>query len=401
MKKNFLSMMFLFGTATCITAQNATVESPFDGQSIPVTHWSASLKGGASFFRAGNANFTQLEKADLLIGGTLDYTINPLFGLGIEYLYSPYSNNHAATKAFNGDLKGSLNDAIVYGSLNLSNLLSPYRSAFWSKINIYGNAGVGLGFYNTSIQGAAEKSKNCSMVKYGLNLEYTLSNKWALGLEGQYRYYERSNLGSAKGSIGSGDALAATLGLRYKFASKTNKKHARNISMYEYVPKPAPAVVPLAVKCNCDEALNRIKELERQNNSLNQKQQKLEADLKALSALREVSVDPSFQNIEFETGSNILTKASCERLDNLVSVLNKYTWSELLVSGHTDNVGNDALNQNLSESRANAVKAYLAKKGIPEAKIKAVGYGETKPISSNDNLEGRSKNRRVEFVVNM
>jgi outer membrane protein OmpA-like peptidoglycan-associated protein len=70
------------------------------------------------------------------------------------------------------------------------------------------------------------------------------------------------------------------------------------------------------------------------------------------------------------------------------------------VAGHTDNIGTVAYNQNLSERRANAVKKYLTSKGIDVVRITAVGYGETKPIVSNDDeKDGREINRRVEFMI--
>jgi OOP family OmpA-OmpF porin len=68
-----------------------------------------------------------------------------------------------------------------------------------------------------------------------------------------------------------------------------------------------------------------------------------------------------------------------------------------IVEGHTDNVGADAYNMNLSKERAKAVMDYLVSKGVPATKISSVGYGEEKPIASNETEEGRSKNRRVEI----
>jgi OOP family OmpA-OmpF porin len=78
---------------------------------------------------------------------------------------------------------------------------------------------------------------------------------------------------------------------------------------------------------------------------------------------------------------------------------------EILIEGHTDAMGTDAYNQKLSEKRAESVKKYLISKGIPPMQLKAVGFGETKPIAPNklangkDNPEGRAMNRRVEFEV--
>ena len=70
-----------------------------------------------------------------------------------------------------------------------------------------------------------------------------------------------------------------------------------------------------------------------------------------------------------------------------------------LVEGNTDSVGGEAYNQKLSERRADAVKDVLVKSDIEASRITTVGYGETRPVASNDTEEGRAKNRRVSIVV--
>jgi outer membrane protein OmpA-like peptidoglycan-associated protein len=72
---------------------------------------------------------------------------------------------------------------------------------------------------------------------------------------------------------------------------------------------------------------------------------------------------------------------------------------KLGIYGHTDNVGNESANQSLSERRANAVRAYLLKKGVSEAQIETKGFGSANPIADNTSAEGKSKNRRVEIVL--
>jgi OOP family OmpA-OmpF porin len=101
--------------------------------------------------------------------------------------------------------------------------------------------------------------------------------------------------------------------------------------------------------------------------------------------------------IYFETGKATLKKESYAQLDALVTILNKYPEANLTIEGHTDNVGGDEYNMDLSQRRTDSVKAYLMSKGILESRLKAIGFGETKPIADNTKASGRAKNRRVEL----
>ncbi len=103
--------------------------------------------------------------------------------------------------------------------------------------------------------------------------------------------------------------------------------------------------------------------------------------------------------ILFETGSSVIKKSSYKILDETVTVLKDNEELNISVDGHTDNVGKPASNMKLSQARANAVKAYLVKKGIKASRIEATGYGDTKPIADNATAEGRLQNRRVELNV--
>jgi outer membrane protein OmpA-like peptidoglycan-associated protein len=108
-------------------------------------------------------------------------------------------------------------------------------------------------------------------------------------------------------------------------------------------------------------------------------------------------LDKFGKSIFFNFDSYTLKTESHPALDEAVKILNKYPDVMFIVEGHTDNVGADAYNMNLSKERAKAVMDYLVSKGVPATKISSVGYGEEKPIASNETEEGRSKNRRVEI----
>jgi outer membrane protein OmpA-like peptidoglycan-associated protein len=107
----------------------------------------------------------------------------------------------------------------------------------------------------------------------------------------------------------------------------------------------------------------------------------------------------AFDNLEFETGKDIIRSSSFASLDELATLLKKKPTWKLRIAGHTDNVGKPAANLKLSEKRAKAVKKYLTEKGVADANLIAEWYGQTKPIASNKTPEGRQKNRRVEMTI--
>ncbi len=107
----------------------------------------------------------------------------------------------------------------------------------------------------------------------------------------------------------------------------------------------------------------------------------------------------AFDNLEFESGKALIKESSLSSMDELADLLMNRPYYRLLISGHTDNVGNAAANLKLSKSRADAVKKYLVKSGVEGDRIITEGFGSKKPIASNKTLVGRQKNRRVEMKV--
>jgi outer membrane protein OmpA-like peptidoglycan-associated protein/predicted negative regulator of RcsB-dependent stress response len=105
------------------------------------------------------------------------------------------------------------------------------------------------------------------------------------------------------------------------------------------------------------------------------------------------------RNVFFETGSAALRAESLGELDRLALLLQESPGLKIQINGHTDQVGDEASNQNLSEQRARSVWEYLRSKGITEERLRYKGFGESRPIESNDTPEGRARNRRTEFEV--
>jgi len=104
-------------------------------------------------------------------------------------------------------------------------------------------------------------------------------------------------------------------------------------------------------------------------------------------------------NITFVTAGHNLNADFYKVLDSVVLVLQEYNKTIIVSAGHTDSRGSDEYNQALSERRANSVAQYLISKGVVEARIEAVGFGEKAPIADNATDAGRSLNRRVELSL--
>lgn len=105
------------------------------------------------------------------------------------------------------------------------------------------------------------------------------------------------------------------------------------------------------------------------------------------------------KNIYFNTNKATLQNISYDPLNQLVDILNKYPNAKLTIEGYTDNTGTNAYNIELSENRAKTVLSYLVSKGIAADRLTAVGYGEEKPVATNNTAEGRTLNRRVELKL--
>ncbi|NBL64883.1 OmpA family protein [Flavobacterium sp. NST-5] len=103
--------------------------------------------------------------------------------------------------------------------------------------------------------------------------------------------------------------------------------------------------------------------------------------------------------VRFDTNKSTLTAAAKANLDKLVTVFNSYPDTDIVIYGYTDSTGPADYNLTLSDQRADAVKNYLISKGLVASRFKTTGMGIADPIASNDTVEGRAQNRRVEFAI--
>ena len=107
----------------------------------------------------------------------------------------------------------------------------------------------------------------------------------------------------------------------------------------------------------------------------------------------------NMSDVLFDFGKYTLRPGAREKLAKISGIVLSHPGLKLEIEGHTDSVGSDEFNQQLSENRAGAVRDYFLQQGIPSNNLTARGFGETTPVASNDTAEGRQGNRRVELVV--
>jgi len=200
-------------------------------------------------------------------------------------------------------------------------------------------AGIGGMHYSRANEDTTDNRYNKFAVSYGGGLKWFFAENWAV--RGDVRHV--MNFDSFHNN------LLGTIGLTYAFGGKRSAA------------PPAPAPEPAA-----------------------------EAIEKGRTTL----------DVKFDFDKSVIKKGYFGDIDNLVSVMKQYPETNVALEGHTCSIGSDAYNKRLSQRRADAVKQYMVEKGgIPANRLNAIGYGEERPIASNDTEDGRRQNRRTEAVV--
>jgi outer membrane protein OmpA-like peptidoglycan-associated protein len=128
--------------------------------------------------------------------------------------------------------------------------------------------------------------------------------------------------------------------------------------------------------------------------------QQLQQELAALQAKQtDRGLVLTLGDVLFETGKATLRPGALRNLYPLVTFLQKYPERRVVIEGHTDSVGSDAYNLDLSQRRAESVRDFLLQNGVNAAQMSTHGYGKASPVASNDTAEGRQQNRRVELII--
>lgn len=153
---------------------------------------------------------------------------------------------------------------------------------------------------------------------------------------------------------------------------------------------------------------NKMNALEQDNKTAKDDMNKMQREIDSLRNLEpqvktveKITIKDNFivNNIEFETSSAKIRSSSFNELNQIVEYLKENSTKKLIISGHTDNVGNADANLLLSKKRAKSVATYFINKGIDAGRITHEGFGQNNPVASNNSSDGRQRNRRVELKL--
>lgn len=381
-----------------VEAVGTTIGGTADG----VCRVSIAIKGGIDYLRVSD------EKIQPEFGGDIQFTINPLWGFGLEYMY--LMNDRDAANGY-PSYDSYMHDVTLFGSMNLSNLLAKYRSNGWQKWNVYLNAGGGVSIASYESGNIKEDNKVRPVFVGGMALEWNAFKYIAFGLDAQYRWHTDTRF---IGRLGEGTSLAsANFSIRFKFGGA---KNTRNMALVDYEPKVAIPDVSSDVHQKQFAEMTAI--LERQIANQNAEIQKLKSQVKETQDSLKSHVDKTkepvkyvptkeedeiiktaFSQLEFESGKDLIKQSSYASLDGLAMLLKQHPEWSVVLKGYTDSSGNAAKNLQLSKDRANAVKTYLVNKGAAASHIQTFGYGSADPIATNSTAAGRAQNRRVEVEL--
>lgn len=377
-----------------------------------LNHWSLQVHGGVnvlSHCTSNDRSWGPNSDYNPQVGAQVEYTVNPLWGIGLDYTW--VRNNQATYDNYAHDLA-------LFASVNLSNILAKYRSAGWQKFSTYANAGLGIAYSEWDNATGIEDTKcgdiTSPFVMGALSFEYNINKYLAVSLNGEARAFTSSNFHPA--DLGEGKfQFLANVGLRYKFGGDNN---VRNIALVDYEPKvEVPDMTPLLdeQKRQCQEMTSRLEDqIVNQNKAIKGLQDELKATQDSLNSHIKATkpavrytptkeedeiIKTAFAQLEFETYSAVIKQSSYSSLDGLANLLKSHADWSVILKGYTDNSGNAAKNLQLSKDRAASVKAYLVNKGVAASRLQSFGYGSANPLASNSTLAGRAKNRRVEIEL--
>jgi OOP family OmpA-OmpF porin len=265
---------------------------------------------------------------------------------------------------------GSLNGTIKLSGFNLDALgILPITE----KFSAFGRVGLQYAQAKDTFAGSGavtvsnpNPKKSDTNYKYGVGVQYDFTE--ALGVRGEW---ERYRINDAVGNKGDIDMLL--VGLVYTFGTEkpapkaaTPPPYVAPVAAAPVVAAPAPAPAPVLV---------------------------------IVPVIAKTQQYCSILDIQFEINQNTVQRESEEKLEKVLTFMRKYPDTTAVIEGHTDEVGTSAANMRLSQTRADNVVSFLEGKGIARSRLRAVGYGETRPIGDNSTAAGKRLNRRINAII--
>jgi outer membrane protein OmpA-like peptidoglycan-associated protein len=184
-----------------------------------------------------------------------------------------------------------------------------------------------------------------------------------------------------------------------RLAAETQARQAREMADKLERDRAAAEAARLAAEQQAQQARAAAEQADKDKAALrDQLRQQLNQVLETRESARGLIVNLS--DVLFDTGSAALKPGTREKLARVSGILLSHPELKVQVEGHTDSVGDDTYNQRLSENRADSVRNYIVSQGIAGNSVTTAGFGESKPVASNDTPAGRQQNRRVELIVN-
>ena len=238
-----------------------------------------------------------------------------------------------------------------------------------SAISLYALAGVGVEIFDSEEAG----NQDSPFGNYGAGIKYKIADQFAL--KADVRHLIETDHGD--------NNLLYNIGFAIPFGE---------------VSKPAPVAAPVVAPVVAPKPKPAPKDSDKDGviDALDQCPNTMAgAKVDSVGCMTLVNLD-----INFDTNSSVIKGAYNPKIAEFASMLRENPKLSATIEAHTDSVGSNAYNQKLSEKRAASTVEALKALKVDPAKIKAVGYGETKPVASNDTAEGRAENRRVNAVLN-
>ena len=440
MKRIYL--LLLISISVSITFAQVNFEKP---QEPKTSHWSFTLEGGMNQFDGDmNQNYNDVvPNANFKFSGgaSLEYTITPIWGLGIEYYHLPLSASNNAKNYFTSNL----NHFNAYFAINFLNLLSSRIDTRWG---LWATVGGGLAtyhskYYSTSDDVPDELADGLAIiVPVGVLVEYNFSKSLALGTKIQYRSHNKDNLEGNENynfaGVTNDFVSLGTVSLRWKFNAK-NRNHVRNLNTTTYAPEEA--MIPARqAKAKADSLQLKVDSLRQEVEVVKPRLTLIENKLNILSAapkpepvkkvevieaevwadddndgvpngrdrepntgkgkpvdywgvtIHGVNVD-GYGTVYFDFDKVDIDAVSDKVIDNVARRMINDPLLNLEVRGFADNVGNAEYNQKLSQRRADVVKDVLINKYRISAS-RVIANGKGKIITS---LGANRMNRRCNF----